>query len=564
MKTVFQKIKKKELIILMCCVAVHLFFILFGSLKWETNDDEMFSLIAAGSWGISGAQYLIYQNVILGWVVKILSILLPNINMYVFLFLLINCLSTYLLCLKCSEKKSLCVGVSVVLLLNLLLFKDFFSVLQYTKSAFLWSATGWIYIYDGIKEDRKSDRVIGYIFALLGFMLRKESCLFSVPYFIVFVLIGVFKTSKAKTCKSIGILAAVIVSAFLVNKFAYSSDEWKYYLEFNKYRTQLLDYGIPDYYENEDACIEIGVSANDLEMLRHWNYADLKVFSPQVLKSINSIKPKAAILSVSNISETFKALYTATHNENLYPCIYCCLVFLTVFLGNNKTKVIGLLFSILIFAEYYFLVVILKSRIVYRAEMGVWLVPILILLYCAFNENKSLEEKNVSVVGIILSISLCAINGAQLCYNFAINKKMSFIADENSSISTIRKISEKYLDSYVLGDTISFQSMTYMIAPNIFDVTNEKYDDLFSRFNLLGTWVFPSPLVLSSEAKCGITNPIENLLDDNVYYAEVEERSDGERDVILRFLQEHYDDQTTVEYVEQIDDAKIFKFKKGS
>lgn len=47
-------------------------------------------------------------------------------------------------------------------------------------------------------------------------------------------------------------------------------------LEFNQLRSQLLDYGFPDYESNKELYKELGISKEALELYKTWNFNDRK------------------------------------------------------------------------------------------------------------------------------------------------------------------------------------------------------------------------------------------------------------------------------------------------
>ena len=63
----------------------------------------------------------------------------------------------------------------------------------------------------------------------------------------------------------------------------------------------------------------------------------------------------------------------------------------------------------------------------------------------------------------------------------------------------------------------------------------------------------------------GITNPLENLLDDNVcFVVEKESYYGDEIERILEFLQTHYDKDTEYEIIGSTRNLTIVKYKHGS
>ena len=68
-------------------------------------------------------------------------------------------------------------AIVIVTVVNVILYKDYFYDIQYTKNAFLWAATGGVFLIDGIIGDSNSDLIIGSILSLFGLLIR-DKCWF--------------------------------------------------------------------------------------------------------------------------------------------------------------------------------------------------------------------------------------------------------------------------------------------------------------------------------------------------------------------------------------------------
>ena len=60
-------------------------------------------------------------------------------------------------------------------------------------------------------------------------------------------------------------------TAGTVDSFMYRSGEWQEYQEFNSLRSQLLDYGFPDY-DSTEIYQELGITREAYELYRTWNF----------------------------------------------------------------------------------------------------------------------------------------------------------------------------------------------------------------------------------------------------------------------------------------------------
>ena len=66
--------------------------------------------------------------------------------------------------------------------------------------------------------------------------------------------------------------------------------EIREYVEFNKYRAELTDYGWPEYEKNVDTYSELGITSDDLNMYHSWNFADPDVINTETVKKLVAVK----------------------------------------------------------------------------------------------------------------------------------------------------------------------------------------------------------------------------------------------------------------------------------
>ena len=544
------------------CILISLLFILGGNLDWETNDDELLNLIAAGAWGFENSQYLIYQNIVLGYLYKFMYQIIPTLNVYAFFFLTLNVLSYCLICRQFAEKHSMALTILFATGVGLLLHSDFFETIQYTKNAYLYAVTGWIYLWSGSVFSRRGHQIIGFVMLGISFMVRWQCCVFTVPFILAWILIkkGDVLERKTEFFKGSILLLLIWVALFAIDKAAYSSPEWKAFSQYNKVRTSLLDYGTPSYKDNSEVYDEIGITDNDIEVMMEWNYGDNKVFSYENLSVMDSLKEES-VFSLSSVTSALMDLYSIVHSSPL-PVVLFMIMACLVLTHNKEGVYISFLFLAFIFLEYVFLNNFF--RLEWRVEIGIWFVPIILLLF-TFKEEEE-NAKSILIPAVLISLCSLGIIGSQLAYNFMYHKHFNVRTyNAENRFDDIQKLYRTYPYHTFIGDTVSFSSYGNRISYNIYDVTKGSYSDLFSRFNFAGCWMYPSPLAVENGLKSGITNPLENLLDDNVcFVVEKESYYGDEIERILVFLQTHYDKDTEYEIIGSTRNLTVVKYKHGS
>lgn len=76
-----------------------------------------------------------------------------------------------------------------------------------------------------------------------------------------------------------------------INYISYATnEEWKEYNKYNKLRTELLDYGFPDYALNKKSYEKLGIDKDAFLLYASWNYNDPEKFNIPVMEELVSLK----------------------------------------------------------------------------------------------------------------------------------------------------------------------------------------------------------------------------------------------------------------------------------
>lgn len=300
---------------------------------FEENDDAFLSMIAEGAYGVR-EPHLIYTNIILGHIYKVLYTLCPvvrwhSILQYIFLFTAMCVLTTLLL--KGGKPKPrgrffchiFSSGISFLAIFLLLSISyEAYVSLQYSKTAALVSAIGYLCLLYTFRPDWSTNaaddciepsaddaftRILACIFLIYGMLLRDSSFMLAT---LLLIPIGIFSlvrlcgknTRKPAQIKAfIGFFAAIgclFLLFIYVDRAAYDKDAaWKDFMEYNGTRMQLLDYryDLLDYNRYGSRLEGMGVSENDALLYLTWQFGDDKVLSTEKMEEILSGAPKRRI-----------------------------------------------------------------------------------------------------------------------------------------------------------------------------------------------------------------------------------------------------------------------------
>ncbi len=276
---------------------------------FETNDDMAMANFVNGIAGFSDP-HLVFQSSILGRLYVLLygiTARLPWYGMFQYGVIFAAFTSiTYVLGNRLSK------GNARVILAVILFVAGFesYANMQFTRTAAIAAAAGLLILLYSVEEQRKGygifDALMGLALIAVGSMLRYYAFL-SVTA--LMTGLGVYRlwqfvhkekdpvTGKvyplAKAFTLVLIALTVCVTLRTVDKAAYSGSEWEYYDRFNDARSNLVDYGIPSYSANKKALKELGITKNDLQMIRSVNILDPEVFTADKLEALVALKAPA-------------------------------------------------------------------------------------------------------------------------------------------------------------------------------------------------------------------------------------------------------------------------------
>lgn len=279
---------------LFLALAVLACFKLFGVFVYDTNDD---ALMAALSYGYYGAPEgtLIYIHPLLGGLLAALQRAVPALPWYYLLELgmLLGALTAF--CFLILDREGAFRLPALVLFVLFFVYAVLFR-LQYTKIAGAAAAAGCLLLFHGCRRKKWLSGLSGGALALLGFCLRSDAF-----YMVLIPLSGVgavcllelFRKDKKAAVSLAGAFLLLFIlcgGLTLAEKSSYSSDSWQSYRRYNALRTELLDYGFPDYEENRELYQSLSIGEEDLKLFQSWDFGDPEIFNEAAMTALCQAK----------------------------------------------------------------------------------------------------------------------------------------------------------------------------------------------------------------------------------------------------------------------------------
>ncbi|MCC8139161.1 MAG: hypothetical protein LIO67_02490 [Lachnospiraceae bacterium] len=288
-------LSRAQLCMLFCAfqVVLLIYAVFFLHPYYASNDEFTLSAIASGAYG-GDTWYFIYIHSAFGWILKAFYALLPNVNCYTLVMYALIFLSVTAIGFTWIRKNGR-VGTILAFMLALASLSPLYVEFQYTKTAAIVTAAGYVLIFGA---EKKRHTLTGIVFLLLGSWIRFEA--FGMVSIVAFGLWLArafrffvkkeydWKRFLLRDCMPFfAAFALVFGSIALENVIVYTPGSVAaHYKEYDTARQQLLDYGVPEWEEYQEEYEALGLTRTDVLNLENWLIADSDRYTAEVFRAI--------------------------------------------------------------------------------------------------------------------------------------------------------------------------------------------------------------------------------------------------------------------------------------
>lgn len=543
-------------------LAINLFFLalclIFGDLKFGAVDDYFMAARLTGALGTDYNPHLIFVNAIYGYALLPLYHLFPAIGWYyigeMFSVFLSFTIIGYVLLQRCGD----CWGAILAALFTALFASDFYLVVQFTQCASILSAAGMLLFAYGIIRSRNNESklqttipfIIAIFLMLWGSIMRWQAFLMGLPFFCLGLLFILRKCWSAKWHVIAGLII-LFAGAFGMHAFNQKIYQSPTYEDFNKFQGPRVALGDNSNY-NQNAVYEdieeLGLSSKDYNLLTEWVHYDTEAFSADSLKRYTDIIPPYRDENpIQNIPRNLlNALSKSLHSPLFWTWFFFCLI---VYFTNSKKALYAWTSLILTLALIAHLLAI--GRLVYRVESGFW-------LYAAVLAIPILGK---IIINIQRKTTIAILSTIAILNSFAYATSGEIIRDPTKGTSRKITINDSTDYTQVFNYIDSQPDKMFLLSMNAFmrfsHHRNPPYlatpAGSFKRTVSFGYWTPYLPEVTNALNEFGITNPIKDIIKDNVIVL----NEPG----LAGFLQRHYYDSVAVDTLKSIGDMTFFKYR---
>lgn len=525
--------------------------------SFETNDDIVFAELGSGLRGVKDA-HLIFQNYGLGMIYRFLYAVtgrLPwyTIVQYMILFVAFTAI-TYVLVSRLGEISGLCLFVILVCGFGY----EGYVHLQFTKTAGIAAAAAVFLLFYLLEQKKYSwwGIIVGVLLAVIAYMYREDQFWASCGLMAGAGLLFLFDLRKYrnKKLRRLGIcvltFGVLLLSVFGVDRWdssKYRSAEWEEYQEFNQLRSELLDYGFPDYDSNQEIYEELGISREAYELYKSWNFNDTEKFDTEVMKKLVDLKQKRPLTI-----RTVTAFLRRFPSDLLrMPMFYFFAIFAVLWLSCGKKdvcSVISVLAECLLLVAVYFYLYYQGRYMVNRVDVGLWFSVCLVMLWI-FSSG---EVRYMNIKTSVLLCMICVALG-----QFMMHKDWRIAT---ASIPEARVSQRAVLETIGTDKEHVYLAKSGMLSEIVcYGPFDRMPENLLDNVYWFGGWECRTPGYTRAMEAHGIKNPYRDVVNNqNIYLV------DDNIDLTLKYIRQYYAENAEAVFVKTIGNVDVYQITDDS
>lgn len=525
--------------------------------SFETNDDIVFAELGSGLRGVKDA-HLVFQNYGLGMIYRLLYGVtgrLPwyTIVQYMILFAAFTVV-TYVLISRLGEISGLCLFVILACGFGY----EGYIHLQFTKTAGIAAAAAVFLLLYLLEQEKYSWWGIagGILLAVIAYMYREDQFWASCGLMAGAGLLFLFDLRKYrnKKLRRLGIcvltFGVLLLSVFGVDRWdssKYRSAEWEEYQEFNQLRSELLDYGFPDYDSNQKIYEELGISREAYELYKSWNFNDTEKFDTEVMKKLVDLKQKRPLTI-----RTVTAFIRRFPSDLLrMPMFYFFAVFALLWLLCGKKdvcSVISVLAECLLLVVVYFYLYYQGRYMVNRVDVGLWFSACLVMLWI-FSSG---EVRHMNTKVSVLLCMICVVLGQFMMYK---DWRLA-----TSSIPEARVSQRAVLETIGTDKEHTYLAKSGMLSEIVcYGPFDRMPENLLDNVYWFGGWECRTPGYTRAMEVHGIINPYRDVVNnENIYLV------DDNIDLTLKYIRQYYAENAQAVFVKTIGNVDVYQITDDS
>lgn len=546
--------------------------------SFETNDDIVFAEFGSGLRGVKTPR-LVFQNYILGLVYRILYQITGRLPWYTIVqyAVLVAAFSavTYVFMNRLKGYWGLYLSFIFLWVFG---YESYIHI-QFTKTAGIAAASAVLLLFHVVTSEKLCvwEAAAGILLGLTGFMYREDQFFASSA---LMAGIGIYFVLTLKKCfpkkewKRFGLCAGIfgllILSVFAADgtdSLMYRDPQWQEYQKFNNLRSELLDYGFPDYESNKALYQDLGISREAYELYRTWNFNDPDRFTIEVMEKLAEQKPEK-ILSGKAIHSFVKRFPGDVIRQKAFWVVLLLFV-LWLFFGKKRYAAwFGLAGELCMLGGLNFYLYFQGRYLVNRVDVGLWFSVCLTMAWILGDSVKEREEAKERSKGKAGALSVPVIStekisgrrGLVLC-TAALLISQSFWYDDWRL--TTREIPKARVSQRAVLETIGTDKEHVYLAKSgtvseivCYGPFDPMPENLLDNLYWFSGWECRTPGIVKEMREHGVTNPYKDMIGNEKVYL-----IDDNIQLTLDYIRQNYDKNAEAVFVKTLGNVDLYQIR---
>lgn len=546
--------------------------------SFETNDDIVFAEFGSGLRGVKTPR-LVFQNYILGLVYRILYQITGRLPWYTIVQYAVLVAAFSAVTYVFMNRLKGYWGLYLSFILLWVFGYECYIHIQFTKTAGIAAASAVLLLFHVVTSEKICvwEAAAGILLGLTGFMYREDQFFASSALMAgigIYFVLTLKKRFPKKEWKRFGLCAGIFGLLFLsvfaadgTDSLMYRDPQWQEYQKFNNLRSELLDYGFPDYESNKALYQDLGISREAYELYRTWNFNDPDKFTTEVMEKLAEQKPEK-ILSGKAIHSFVKRFPGDVIRQKAFWVVLLLFV-LWLFFGKKRYAAwFGLAGELCMLGGLNFYLYFQGRYLVNRVDVGLWFSVCLTMAWILGDSVKEREEAKERSKGKAGALSVPVIStekisgkwGLVLCAAVLLIAQSFWYDDWRL---TTREIPKARVSQRAVLETIGTDKEHVYLAKSgtvseivCYGPFDPMPEILLDNLYWFSGWECRTPGIVKEMQEHGITNPYKDMIGNKKVYL-----IDDNIQLTLDYIRQNYDQNAEAVFVKTLGNVDLYQIQ---
>lgn len=546
--------------------------------SFETNDDIVFAEFGSGLRGVKTPR-LVFQNYILGLVYRFLYQVTGRLPWYTIMQYAVLVAAFSAVTYVFMNRMKGYWGLYLSLILLWVFGYESYIHIQFTKTAGIAAAAAVLLLFHVVTSEKFCiwEAAAGILLGMTGFMYREDQFFASsalmagIGIYFVFTLKKRFSGKEWKRfglcAGTFGMLLLTVAAVDCADSLMYREPQWQEYQKFNNLRSELLDYGFPDYESNKSLYQELGISREAYELYRTWNFNDPERFTTEVMEKLAEQKPEK-VLSGNVIHSFVKRFPGDVIRQKAFLVVLLFFVLWLLLAKKGYAAWLGLAGETLMLGGLNFYLYFQGRYLVNRVDVGLWFSVCLTMAWILADTVKEQADTNALPKGksalpsarMIFADKISGKWGLVLCIAALLFSQSFWYGDWRMTTGEIPKarVSQRAVLETIGTDKehvylAKSGTVSEIVCYGPFDPMPENLLDNLYWFS---GWECRTPGIVKEMQEHGITNPYKDMIGNEKVYL-----IDDNIQLTLDYIRQNYDKNAEAVFVRTLGNVDLYQIQ---